>query len=796
LHCREGRPGRDQQGWGREHERREERDADDERAGQAPRGEERAPPLAVSQLEVDQPRRQQGQQAVVLRGCREAGADAGADPVAETLAVAQSRTEKEHPKHEEAARQVGADHVAGLDVQRRDGEDPGGGEPDPGVEEPPADQEDETERDKLVQAVERQADAAQVAAEQAFVERQPRRLDAGGNEAQDLLAAVVGPLDEVHREIGVAPDVLVAPVDAVQVVAFDELASRRDLLRVVGVDSVVVQPPRPQAERRAGKQREQDEHQDGGPSTRSVGREHGATIARRVPPFQAGCGPDPRVTRGSEKAGRTGALCRARLSPIMPGQMTPEQPATGMRLSIVMPAYNEATTLREIVARVLAVDLPGIEKELLIVDDGSKDGTREVLRELDGQGGVRALFHPRNIGKGAAVWTGMRAATGEIVLIQDADLEYDPREYPILLRPILEGEADVVYGSRFLGTSEGHRVLYFWHAVGNRLLTLMSNVFTNLNLTDMETCYKAMTREVVDRLDIQSERFGIEPEITCKVSRMRARIFEVPISYHGRTYDEGKKIGLKDAFQAVWTILRFFRWEAPRGDVGAITLRRMAKMSPYSAWLHSRFERYLGRRVLEVGSGVGNQTRFLLDRERVVASDIEAHYLRELKTRFEGRSNLRVASYEFPLAPTARAELASEAIDTIVCLNVLEHIEKYDETLRDFASILPQGGRLALLVPAMPSLYGTLDIHLRHFRRFDRDELRRALEAAGFALDDLRYLNQPGVFGWWLNSRVLKRRVLPKGQLAAFRLMLPLLKREEKKSLSFGMSLLALARRA
>ena len=238
-----------------------------------------------------------------------------------------------------------------------------------------------------------------------------------------------------------------------------------------------------------------------------------------------------------------------------------------MKLSIVMPAYNEAATLRVIVSRVLAVDLPGIDKELLIVDDGSKDGTREIMRELDGKDGVRALFHPQNAGKGAAVWTGMSASTGDIVLIQDADLEYDPREYSVLLRPILEGEADVVYGSRFLGTSAGHRVLYFWHSVGNWLLTLMSNVFTNINLTDMETCYKAMTREVVDRLDIQSKRFGIEPEITCKVARMKARIFEVPISYHGRTYEEGKKIGLKDAFQAVWTILRFCRWKSPRGNL-------------------------------------------------------------------------------------------------------------------------------------------------------------------------------------------------------------------------------------
>ena len=232
-----------------------------------------------------------------------------------------------------------------------------------------------------------------------------------------------------------------------------------------------------------------------------------------------------------------------------------------MKLSVVMPAYNEQATIRTIVARVLAVDLGPVEKELVIVDDGSKDGTRDILKELDGKDGVRVFFQPHNQGKGAAVWRGMRESTGDMVIIQDADLEYDPREYSQLIRPILDGEADVVYGSRFLGTPRGHRVLYFWHSVGNKLLTTLSNMFSDLNLTDMETCYKVMVRNVVDRLDLQSRDFGIEPEITQKVSAMRARVFEVPISYNGRTYEEGKKIGLKDAFKAVYTIVRFWGWE-------------------------------------------------------------------------------------------------------------------------------------------------------------------------------------------------------------------------------------------
>lgn len=223
-------------------------------------------------------------------------------------------------------------------------------------------------------------------------------------------------------------------------------------------------------------------------------------------------------------------------------------------VTIVMPAYNEASTLRRVVGAVLAV--PIASRELVIVDDGSNDGTREILaNELAALPGVRVVLHEKNRGKGAALRTGFREARGEYVVVQDADLEYDPREIPRLLEPLLLDLADVVYGSRFLGGP--HRVLYFWHSVGNTLLTAASNIVTDLNLTDMETCYKAFRRTTLEQVELCEDRFGFEPEVTAKVARLGARFYEVPISYRGRTYAQGKKIGLRDAFRALYCVGKY-----------------------------------------------------------------------------------------------------------------------------------------------------------------------------------------------------------------------------------------------
>jgi glycosyltransferase involved in cell wall biosynthesis len=234
-----------------------------------------------------------------------------------------------------------------------------------------------------------------------------------------------------------------------------------------------------------------------------------------------------------------------------------------MSLSVVMPVYNERATLDEVITRVLAVPL---DIELICVDDGSTDGSREILARLQAaHSQIRVLLQPKNMGKGAALRRGIQEATRAFVVIQDADLEYDPAEYELLLRPLMEGKADVVYGSRFLGSAP-HRVLYFWHSVGNKILTLVSNAITNMNMSDMETCYKMFRREIIQSIPIEEDRFGFEPEITVKIARRRLRVYEVGISYWGRTYEEGKKIGWKDGIRAFWCLLKYSIRESSPGN--------------------------------------------------------------------------------------------------------------------------------------------------------------------------------------------------------------------------------------
>jgi glycosyltransferase involved in cell wall biosynthesis/phospholipid N-methyltransferase len=467
-----------------------------------------------------------------------------------------------------------------------------------------------------------------------------------------------------------------------------------------------------------------------------------------------------------------------------------------------MPVYNERATIREILKRV--VQRPEVD-ELVLIDDRSQDGTAELLEAERAAGWpslreglarplptITLLRHEVNRGKGAALRTGFAAAACEILLTQDADLEYDPADYANLLAPIYDGRADAVYGSRFAGYPR--RVLFFWHSLGNKMLTTFSNMLCNLNLTDMETGYKAMRRELVEAMVLKANRFGIEPELTAKLARLRARIYEVPISYSGRSYSEGKKIGWKDGVAAVWTMLRCaFTDDREASDPLHATLQRMAALDRYNGFLFEQIRPAIGQRVLEVGAGTGNLTRFLSARDEVVATDIDPRYTELLARRFERAANVAVATYD--LGGEVPPALADRTFDTIVCLNVLEHVADDRAALARLRERLEPGGRLILLVPAHRGLYGSIDRAIGHYRRYERVELERLLTEVGFEIDGLFHVNATSIPGWYLNGRVLRRESVPGVQARLADRLVPLYRLERRLKLPFGLSVIAFARR-
>jgi glycosyltransferase involved in cell wall biosynthesis len=459
-------------------------------------------------------------------------------------------------------------------------------------------------------------------------------------------------------------------------------------------------------------------------------------------------------------------------------------------LSVIVPCYNERATVAELLRRVKEVP---IDKEIIVIDDQSTDGSRDVVASLALQWPeIRHILQPVNQGKGAAIRRGIGEARGDIVLIQDADLEYDPEDYSRLIQPIIDGHADVVFGSRFEGYPR--RVMLYWHRLGNTFLTALSNMTTNLDLTDMETCYKAFRREVIQSIKLNSDRFGIEPEITAKLAKRGYRIFEVPISYYGRDYWEGKKINWKDGFSAIWTILRYGLAHDTKGEPRTYShLRRRGRLKRYNRWVWERMQRWVGQRVLETGAGWGTMTRFLYGRELVVASDKETPYLDRLKNNFRRKPGIIVEHLD--LESDTALDLSRYAFDTITCINVLEHTTDDEGALKRAWQILVPGGRVIIFVPAGKELFGTLDKGMGHERRYDKEELLDKLRRTGFEIEHASYQNQVAKLAWWLNSKVLGRTALPSGQSWLFDAMVPVLKALEGDSPSDGLSLIAVGRK-
>lgn len=467
-----------------------------------------------------------------------------------------------------------------------------------------------------------------------------------------------------------------------------------------------------------------------------------------------------------------------------------------LKLSVLIPVYNERYLVRELLQRVLAVKIPHIsEIEVVVVDDGSKDGTRELLREFAAsEKRVRFIEHERNEGKGAAIRTAIRAATGDLIVFQDADLEYDPNDYVRLVRPFFEDGADVVYGSRFL-PSDRRRVLYFRHSIGNRFLTFLSNCFTDLNLTDVETCYKMFSGPLLKSIPIRSNDFAIEPEITAKVAKRDCRVFEVPISYLGRTYREGKKIGWRDGVKALWAMGKYWLLDDiyDEDEYGSHILHRLEHARRFNRWMSERIEPYVGARVLEIGAGIGNITKSLVPRDLYVASDINPHYLRYLRTMSLGKPYLKVE--EIDVEDAASLESLKRSFDTIICLNVLEHLRNPDAALMNMAGALRQNGRLLLYVPQHQGLFSILDEVLGHCRRYSKEGLSNDLVRAGFDLEEMSDFNRMGVLGWWWNGKVRRCRNFSRPQLKLFNAMIPILRRVDHRLPWPGLGLLVVARR-
>src|SRR6266550_1755414 len=455
---------------------------------------------------------------------------------------------------------------------------------------------------------------------------------------------------------------------------------------------------------------------------------------------------------------------------------------TSTTLSILVPVYNEQYLVRPSLERLkILAESPLLEHiEIIVVDDGSTDQTSAVLLEFEisltpaPNPKLEWLFlhHEVNQGKAAAIHTGLVRARAELTVIHDSDLEYHPLDLLKMVQVFLDEQADAVFGSRFLA-GEYRRVLFFRHELGNRILTLLCNVVSDLNLTDMETCYKMVRTALLKSVPLVGRGFEIEPEIAIKLAKRGARIFEVPIRYAGRTYQEGKKIGWQDGIRAIAAILRFSYSDYIYADdvYGSQVLGRLNRAPRFTKWMADVIRPYVGENVLEIGAGTGNLTAQLIPRRLYWASDINPLYLTYLENVGLNRPYMRVGYTDGEKGESYPKE---QKFDTVICLNVVEHLANDLEALRNIREALEQDGRAIILVPCGPWLFGSLDEVLGHQRRYTRKQLMELADKAGFHLENVLEFNRIGVIAWWLNGRLLRRRTFGLWQIKILNLLTPL----------------------
>lgn len=454
-----------------------------------------------------------------------------------------------------------------------------------------------------------------------------------------------------------------------------------------------------------------------------------------------------------------------------------------LSLSILVPVYNEQYLVETSLHRLeILADSPLLSRvRVIVVNDASKDQTAEVLKRIQGKlqqpGATRLEWifqdHGKNQGKGAALRTALVYADTDLVVVHDADLEYHPEDLLKMVPLFVTEEADAVYGSRFLA-SDYRRVLFFRHTLGNKLLTLLTNIVTDLNLTDMETCYKMIRTSLLKSIPLESNRFGFEPEITIKLAKRDARIFELPVRYSGRTYAEGKKITWKDGFRALGALVKYGISDHiyVADEHGSEILARLNRAPRFTKWMADTIRPYLGEQVLEIGAGIGNLTANLVPRKIYWASDINPQYLDRLRKLEPTRPYLRVQYTDAAAGET----YPEEHFDTVICLNVVEHLEDDVNALRNIRSALRKDGRAIILVPNGPGLYGSLDRVLGHYRRYTRKQLQDVCERAGFRVEKVLKFNRIGAPGWWWNGRILKKTTFGFWQIKLLNALLPVVR--------------------